>query len=539
MKLSISSPFNFQHVTHTQQNELPKLESVGDRDLVLGFWASSAQQFPQSDLRGIKAEDIDERQRATRSRPRSSQSQPGSPFSASCPFPHDQLGGLSPGGAIAARAQQLRKMSTTSTQSHPDLRAPSLRDRSPSLASLFSGPRSPPLAIHPALRNPAEWSPSISDVSSRQSNTLTDTPASEHSIGLDAVPEEHEHGSTHASPLRSKHRRSGLILDTRPQNCAEHNEPPTLNPSLDSTTSSGWQSRDETDGQWKRSQSSHCSGESWEDEIDYIYQAEAESTCNFDWDSRAGSITAMDLRGFALQSPPIGHLSCEYSPANDSPRASIARHQRAKSSMVLANIPTIADVRDYLEVSGAPPSPLTATRMILPEIPSISPMPSTWPRSEGQGEMQVGYQFPYNMDDEAQTPRGLRSFAGSRFVHAHTRSLGAAEQASIMKSNHRRWSSAVTFRERPKTLIEQCFNLPTPQFERPRPPPQIPLPMIPVQPAGGDINFMTMPGDGKSTRSSLMRAMARSKSTSTLETTAEGCGHPTLAMNDEDFPAWI
>jgi hypothetical protein len=58
-KKNISAPFNFQHVTHTQQEQLPQLASVTDSELVSEFWAASAFQAPRSELRGIKADPVD------------------------------------------------------------------------------------------------------------------------------------------------------------------------------------------------------------------------------------------------------------------------------------------------------------------------------------------------------------------------------------------------------------------------------------------------------------------------------------------------
>ncbi|KAL2074364.1 hypothetical protein VTL71DRAFT_8142 [Oculimacula yallundae] len=55
----ISSPYNFQHVTHTQQEHLPDLGRKSGTELVSEFSAIRASQAPTNgELRGIRAEDL-------------------------------------------------------------------------------------------------------------------------------------------------------------------------------------------------------------------------------------------------------------------------------------------------------------------------------------------------------------------------------------------------------------------------------------------------------------------------------------------------
>jgi hypothetical protein len=55
---SISPPFNFEHVTHTARDKLPTLETVDEGDLRAKFWAASAYERPRRHLTGIHAEDL-------------------------------------------------------------------------------------------------------------------------------------------------------------------------------------------------------------------------------------------------------------------------------------------------------------------------------------------------------------------------------------------------------------------------------------------------------------------------------------------------
>ena len=56
--MTISEPFNFQHITHTQPHQVRKLDSANPEDLVSEFSALRASQASQPELRGINAKDI-------------------------------------------------------------------------------------------------------------------------------------------------------------------------------------------------------------------------------------------------------------------------------------------------------------------------------------------------------------------------------------------------------------------------------------------------------------------------------------------------
>lgn len=59
-KSSISRPFNFQHLTHTAKKHIPLLQTVDERNLTAKFWSVNAYQKPKDDLKEIQADDLSE-----------------------------------------------------------------------------------------------------------------------------------------------------------------------------------------------------------------------------------------------------------------------------------------------------------------------------------------------------------------------------------------------------------------------------------------------------------------------------------------------
>ncbi|CZT21550.1 uncharacterized protein RCC_07413 [Ramularia collo-cygni] len=60
-KSSISRPFNFQHLTHTAKKHIPLLQTVDERNLTAKFWSVNAYQKPKGDLKEIQADDLSEK----------------------------------------------------------------------------------------------------------------------------------------------------------------------------------------------------------------------------------------------------------------------------------------------------------------------------------------------------------------------------------------------------------------------------------------------------------------------------------------------
>ncbi|KAH0082254.1 hypothetical protein KCU66_g19688, partial [Aureobasidium melanogenum] len=208
---NISAPFNFQHVTHTQQEQLPQLASVTDSELVSEFWAASAFQAPRSELRGIKADPVDSsyRLRANERRPSTASSvrsesfalrHRGSSFTSSVheldSTPRTPCGAESP---VDERARSLSLSSRTHSFSRLDL--PS-RER---LAALGAEQREPPTMIHPALR--AQSTPPTVERTSSQPQ-IFELPGT----SLESVPEEMEG----CGPSPAKAPRAKAMLDLSP-----------------------------------------------------------------------------------------------------------------------------------------------------------------------------------------------------------------------------------------------------------------------------------------------------------------------------------
>ena len=58
LKNRISSPFDFQHLTHTNRHHFAALQEAPENELANGFHAVRASQAPRRDLTGIKAENL-------------------------------------------------------------------------------------------------------------------------------------------------------------------------------------------------------------------------------------------------------------------------------------------------------------------------------------------------------------------------------------------------------------------------------------------------------------------------------------------------
>ncbi|KAF2795777.1 hypothetical protein K505DRAFT_359870 [Melanomma pulvis-pyrius CBS 109.77] len=58
LKNRISTPFDFQHVTHTDRHQFAALEQATEEHLATEFWAVRTSQAPRRDLTGIKAENL-------------------------------------------------------------------------------------------------------------------------------------------------------------------------------------------------------------------------------------------------------------------------------------------------------------------------------------------------------------------------------------------------------------------------------------------------------------------------------------------------
>ncbi|KAF4555367.1 Hypothetical protein D9617_2g053230 [Elsinoe fawcettii] len=356
-KASISSPFNFQHVTHTQPRELPELDLVSDRDLTLSFWAASAHQQPQGELRGIKADDVESVQR--QSRPSSSLIEPR-PVSGSDSINFSRIRSSSIGRDAAPRLRASRSLSNASANSaNEESRRPSVISRSASLASLIAEPRSPPTMVHPAFRTPVDAPPLPQPIMPWMQPSGLSTPPNELNRNLDVVPEEIESQSPRKTDAFDKLDKSPVIGRRARMSVV------TKDAHLSVSTVSSDQETN-TMSQYDMSVPSLSSGETWEEDVDFCYNMEAESTCDFSYGQNPfGSPNPHDS-----VLAPTRKVQIENDNYFDvSPRVSIAAHQRNRSSMTMT--PFLAST-SKLDLGCAFENPRSAPDAPLPEINRLS-----------------------------------------------------------------------------------------------------------------------------------------------------------------------
>ncbi|GAB7352739.1 hypothetical protein MBLNU459_g3092t2 [Dothideomycetes sp. NU459] len=350
-KKSISPPFNFQHVTHTQQHQLPALKTVTDGELVSEFWAASAYQAPKHELVGIKADVIETNVS------RSNQQDLTSSFDAETDyftFTHGPLAGMSSslsvnkmlGGSSISDVDAISPAKQIPAHPSPDTSSASFAFHSLSsrerLNSMSAEPREPPAMIHPALRGQSE--------ASSEDKPLPPTPMYEvPTVSLESVPEELE--DTSVSPAKSARARARLNLSPTisPTSSPHPSLPlassmqhekgfafasfPMGNAFAQAYGGDGVQVSMQSDNRLsfggENSVPSLASGESWENDIDFCYLVEAESTCDFDWHSLNGSRKGsrsgeshcdstpnMSIRGVSMHEDSLIRPSSQRSSAN-------------------------------------------------------------------------------------------------------------------------------------------------------------------------------------------------------------------------------
>ncbi|PSK55701.1 hypothetical protein B9Z65_4579 [Elsinoe australis] len=457
-KASISSPFNFQHVTHTQPRELPQLDLVSDRDLTLTFWASSAHQQPQNDLRGIKAEDIDDAQRMSRPGSAMVESRPNS-SSESVNF--SRIRSSSIGRDAAPRLRTSRSLSNASERSNEESRRPSMISRSASLASLIAEPRSPPTMVHPAFR---DATPLPQHVMPWMQPSGMQTPPNELNRNLDVVPEEIESQSPRKSSTFDKMERAAIAGQRRFEENAASEQ---AHRSFSSIGSDG-QDTSTID----MSVPSLSSGETWEDDIDFCYNMEAESTCDFTYGQGQNPHDS-------VLAPPRKVLADMDNHFDVSPRVSIAAHQRNRSSMTMT--PFLAS-SSKLDLLNAFENPRNAPGAPLPEINRLSSL-FDLPMFKSETEaISPGKSSDDTVTDlrSSQILQSTEKQSHYQLASRHARS-GSLDNSSVRSAtpdaNRLSYMAAS-----PRTSIikaSEPVSRPTSVAQAPSPPPSVPLPPIP------------------------------------------------------------
>jgi len=315
-KASISTPFNFQHVMHTESDKLPHLKESSDRDLTASFWAASMQHFPQGDIHGIEVCDL--------RNPRPASSNNASPVRASFDSSTNRL---HPSPSMADMNDSPR---------------PGLNSRTPSMVSLIAD-RNPPTMVHPAFRIAQEGPPS----STWTPGSGTQSVSSEVNRNLDVVPEEVEilsppriagwnQSNSNADGIKSKRTSisSSIYSLVQPEDIGQDHQGSSV-PSLS------------------------C-GDSTDDEMDL-----ASSTApNSIYGSQKSKDRPKRQHDASLRSSPY-----EQAVRNISPRVSIARHQRDQSNMTIKPVINNVDseINSWNPVTAFE-SPRTAPNPGLPEI---------------------------------------------------------------------------------------------------------------------------------------------------------------------------
>ncbi|KAI9646277.1 hypothetical protein NHQ30_005718 [Ciborinia camelliae] len=326
-KNTISGPYNFQHITHTQQNELPDLKEIPPTELVSEFSAIRASQAPTNgNLKGIRARDLIFENFSSVAMdyapdvdaPRS----PTSPKSPSCPVTPQRPSALR---ASVTPPQNQPWRPINYSMSHDNLRSapvrsarspespgcpvnPPVRTSSraasnffmhvdPSTSLDFGQPlgndnlqESAPFDFTPQTHpSPPKWEGRESGISARHLSHAVTTPGEEAwplsaplsgSFGADLadVPEEEEHTRTRSrqSSTDGELRLSKSVPALRTRALEQAPDMPDMPPilgrlgSVDTTRFS------------KRCSSPHVNlfTDSWEDAIDFCYEDEAGG----DWD---------------------------------------------------------------------------------------------------------------------------------------------------------------------------------------------------------------------------------------------------------------
>lgn len=360
-KVQISEPYNFQHLTHTQKDNLPNLERTTRMDLVSEFSCIRAGQKPHGSLKGIQADDIQYQRLSSELciegfEPELDESQlrqdlPNTPASYRESFlprirPISSLEDtlLAPFTPPAASAP------AASAPVPPPTRVPGrmttrlddfelLPSTDPDRLAPVPGPprRQSEPHIHMTSRHTGSPDPS------RGVTALDDTawPLSANAMAsLPELPEEEEaHATTREPPSRSARRRTSLrgsvsvpalhqfsMSQAQPAQVTSQRAPSDASDTLgefDLVTIQQPPPRKPSVAAEQMIGESIC--DNWEDDIDYCYDHAAEADCDFAWERHSGETQreirwderpAVDYRISSVNSP-----GC-FSPDGPSPRTS-------------------------------------------------------------------------------------------------------------------------------------------------------------------------------------------------------------------------
>lgn len=313
-KQSISPPFNFEHITHTAKTQLPALDTVDERDLPREFWAANAHQRPKSQLNGIQADDLPaSHQRITPETWRPATAKSGSvsplhppetgddrPYIAAPSRPISRIdesifdrvfeSSTDPGNRLAAD-------DSARTSRHPRRRS--------SLNAIRALQAERSTTDLPTL-DEGEWRNAVSDNyvaevtdagldESSTASPVLSPPVQPDDPHLDNIAYRSRQPLPRIPPSRSEER-----LSKRSSHSTEVARIPSI--SLQMPTEHTWTPKSSQSSYSSRSvgkspsqssstdprHSAVISDTTWEDDVDFIYEQQAESTCNFNWEATKG-----------------------------------------------------------------------------------------------------------------------------------------------------------------------------------------------------------------------------------------------------------
>jgi hypothetical protein len=265
-KPCISSPFNFEHVTHTAKQQLPPLHTVDERDLPARFWSLSVHSRPKRHIQGIKADDLADKLPAMGIERGAVSSRPSSPLPAEI-----------------IRRSVTSSSATQSIHDRPIIRrpVPSRIERKPSVEVVGQAEGKPTIVVRESVEQPVTLPQRKSSLVRLNEQRLRFLNRSQNADdGL----------KQHLSAVCEELDRTGS-----PSGASTHDRPDTLS-RIDSDFSllsgrlgagsvSSFATSDMTPAGIDTTPLTELSDSTlnWEDDVEFCYEHEAESTCQFDW----------------------------------------------------------------------------------------------------------------------------------------------------------------------------------------------------------------------------------------------------------------
>ncbi|KAI7482862.1 hypothetical protein KC351_g5480 [Hortaea werneckii] len=304
-KGSISPPFNFEHVTHTTQRDVPRLDTVDEKDLTARFWALSAYERPKRRLNGIQAVDVTEKLGQIGVARGSPSSRPTSPV------PNAATETPTRGAHSAGFFGTVGNIDETMLDKTKDVSVEP--KRSFSAAHLNKSLPNPPKrdsslgALNDQrlkyLETPQPTTHEIGNANTCQSrhNALGVPGPDEPASTLHSVPEEQSLASMAPEPSEIDRTKQPLpplppqanikrdsALSMKPFRSSRMSVPSTISSERRSSKRSSHSTRSCLRSSGSTTENhvgleSSVSESNWQDDVDFCYEQQAESTCNFDW----------------------------------------------------------------------------------------------------------------------------------------------------------------------------------------------------------------------------------------------------------------